>query len=135
RLRLRRSLLADGDPAAPALQAVIVHELAHRYDRAPQGGMSRDPRLLDLAGWPQQPLRFGRRTRHNAMRDRSPDAYELTSPAEFVAVNLEYFLRDPGYACRRPALYRYFSAHFGWSPPAARCAAELPFVQAEADDA
>jgi hypothetical protein len=36
-----------------------------------------------------------------------PDSYELSSPKEYIAVNMEYFLLDPSYACRRPALYQY----------------------------
>ncbi|RPD85934.1 DUF4105 domain-containing protein [Luteimonas sp. 100069] len=129
-LRMRRSLLADADDAQ-ALQRALLHELAHRYDHSTHGGLSRDPRLLDLAGWPQRPLRLGLRVRDNAMRDRSPDAYERTAPAEFVAVNLEYFLLDAEYACRRPALHAYFAAHFGWAPPQAACAPELAFVEAQ----
>lgn len=128
-LRLRRDLLDAGDDEA--LRSAILHELAHRYDRSRHGGLSKDPRLLDLAGWPQRPLRFGSRVRDNAMRDRSPDRYELTSPAEFVAVNLEHFLLDAEYACRRPALHAYFAAHFGWAPPHADCAPDLPFFEAE----
>lgn len=128
-LRLRRALL-DGNSVAP-LRAALLHEFAHRYDRSRHDGLSRDPRLLDLAGWPQRPLRFGMRVRDNAMRDRSPDAYERTSPAEFVAVNLEYFLLDATYACRRPALHAYFAAHFDWAPKQAGCAPDLPFVEAE----
>ncbi|PBJ83143.1 hypothetical protein CMZ84_00900 [Lysobacteraceae bacterium NML93-0399] len=131
-LRLRRDLLEDGREGA--LEAAIVHELAHRYDRSPHGRLSRDPRLLDLAGWPQRPLRLGMRVRDNAMRDRSPDVYELTSPAEFVAVNLEHFLRDPQYACRRPALHAFFVAHFEWSPATVACADTLPFVEAGAGE-
>ncbi|MDR7192901.1 DUF4105 domain-containing protein [Luteimonas terrae] len=129
-LRLRRTLLAD-DASAQPLHVALLHELAHRYDRSPHGGLSRDPRLRDLAGWPQRPLRFGMRVRDNAMHDRSPDAYERASPAEFVAVNLEHFLLDAEYACRRPALHAYFAAHFDWAPPHAPCAPDLPFVEAE----
>ncbi len=129
-LRLRRALLED-DAATEPLRSALLHEFAHRYDRSRHGGLSRDPRLLDLAGWPQRPLRFGMRVRDNAMRDRSPDAYERTSPAEFVAVNLEYFLLDATYACRRPALHAYFAAHFDWAPKQAGCAPDLPFVEAE----
>jgi hypothetical protein len=137
RVLLRRALLdavvADGldARATRAASAALVHELAHRYDRSPHGGLSRDPRLRDLAGWPRPPLRLGLRARHNAMTDRRPDAYETASPAEFVAVNLEHFLLDPEYACRRPALHEYFAAHFAWAPPAADCAGDLPFVEAE----
>ncbi|MGB5131564.1 MAG: DUF4105 domain-containing protein [Steroidobacteraceae bacterium] len=121
------------DPATRAALAAVIHELAHFYDRTPQGRLSRDPRLLDLAGWQISPMRLGLRTRHNAFRDRSPDRYELESPVEFVAVNLEYFLLDPAYACRRPALYHYFSAHFGSVPPQAECAPDFVYLQVGAD--
>ena len=128
---MRHDAAAPGaDPASRAALAALLHELAHVYDRSRVGGLSRDPRLLDLAGWPVRPLRFGSRSRRNDFSDRSPDRYELASPAEFVAVNLEHFLLDPEYACRRPALHRHFVAHFGWSPPHPACAAQMPFVSA-----
>ena len=79
-------------------------------------------------------MRLGLRSSHNAFSDRSPDGYELASPVEFVAVNLEYFLLDPAYACRRPALYHYFAAHFGDEPPQASCAPDFVVLQA-GDDA
>ncbi|TWT23434.1 DUF4105 domain-containing protein [Luteimonas marina] len=124
------------EPAARAALATLLHELAHLYDRSPHGGLSRDPRLLDLAGWPVRPLRFGLRTTHNDLRDRSPDAYELASPVEYFAVNFEHFLLDPDYACRRPALHRHLVAHFGASPqPTPACTQDLPFVGAGEDDA
>ena len=143
RLLLKRTLL-DGwmarpedagieDPATRAALAAVIHELAHFYDRTPQGELSRDPRLLDLAGWQVSPMRLGLRSSHNAFSDRSPDGYELESPVEFVAVNLEYFLLDPAYACRRPALYRYFAAHFGGAPRQAPCAPDFVYLQAGAD--
>ena len=74
--------------------------------------LSDDPRLLDLAGWQQYVGRRGEREQHNRQIARSPDIYEISSPKEFVAVNMEYFLLDPSYACRRPALYRYYEEHF-----------------------
>ena len=143
RLLLDRTLL-DGwmarpsdagteDPATRAALAAVIHELAHFYDRTPHGRLSRDPRLLDLAGWQVSPMRLGLRSSHNAFSDRSPDRYELESPAEFVAVNLEYFLLDPAYACRRPALYQHFTAHFGSVPPQAECAPDFVYLQAGAD--
>ncbi|QLF93601.1 DUF4105 domain-containing protein [Pseudomonas sp. ABC1] len=151
------------------LLATVVHEVAHRYDRArlwsdaqrsqlghcqqlagslgvvglPAGcrgqtarrfTLSDDPRLLDLAGWPQRVGTRGEREWRNALSVRSPDPYETSSPREFVAVNLEYFLLDPGYACRRPSLYRYFSEHFGWQPPARQaCADGYPILNAGRD--
>jgi hypothetical protein len=131
---MARSAATDpDDPDTRAALAAVIHELAHVYDRSPRGGLSRDPRLLDLAGWQVAPLRLGMRTSRNSFSDRSPDRYELTSPAEFVAVNLEHFLLDPDYGCRRPALFRYFSSHFGWTPQTSACAPGLVFLQAGAD--
>lgn len=93
--------------------------------------LSDDPRLLDLAGWPQQVGRRGQREAHNHQQLRSPDRYEFRDPQEFTAVNLEYFLLDAEYSCRRPALARYFQDHFQWAPPAtAACTAQLPFLNA-----
>ena len=144
RVLLRRTLLDDWIAAGPAAGmaspprraalAAVLHELAHRYDRSPHGGLSADARLRDLAGWPVRPLRFGLRASGNAMADRSPDAYERHAPAEFVAVNLEHFLLDPEYACRRPALHAYFAAHFAWAPEGVACDPGLPFVEADAVD-
>ncbi|AVF53704.1 DUF4105 domain-containing protein [Pseudomonas fulva] len=95
--------------------------------------LSDDPRLLDLAGWPQYVGRRGEREQHNGQFVRSPDRYELSSPKEYVAVNMEYFLLDPSYGCRRPALNRYLTQHFGWSPPQDACAKGLPFINAGSD--
>ncbi|WP_246197487.1 DUF4105 domain-containing protein [Pseudoxanthomonas sacheonensis] len=143
RLLLNRVLLDDwmarpagagiDEPATHAALSAVLHELAHFYDRTAQGRLSRAPRLLDLAGWQVSPLRLGLRTSRNAFGDRSPDPYELDRASEFVAVNLEYFLLDPDYACRRPALYRFFSEHFDWAPAHAGCAPGQVFLQADAD--
>lgn len=140
RMLLRGSLLLEWMDAAGtgrgddivhhAALSAVLHELAHFYDRTPQGRLSRDPRLLDLAGWQVSPVRLGLRVGHNRFVDRSPDPYELARPAEFVAVNLEHFLLDPEYACRRPALHAYFAGHFGMAPPAAPCTAGLPYLEA-----
>ncbi|MCW0466045.1 hypothetical protein NB705_003118 [Xanthomonas sacchari] len=141
--RLLRDWMAaedpDTDPAVdparrPALAAVL-HELAHFYDRSAAGRLSSDPRLLDLAGWQVSPMRLGLRRGQNRFTERSPDPYELQSPAEFVAVNLEHFLLDPDYACRRPALARYFAARLAWTPPASACAPGQVFVQDPLADA
>ncbi|CTP82529.1 hypothetical protein A6R71_18705 [Xanthomonas translucens pv. arrhenatheri] len=119
------------DPARRPAVAALLHELAHFYDRSAAGRLSSDPRLLDLAGWQVSPMRLGLRRVRNAFRERSPDRYELASPAEFVAVNLEHFLLDPDYACRRPALARYFAQRLAWSPPATAkaCAPGLAYLQ------
>ncbi|WP_149088701.1 DUF4105 domain-containing protein [Pseudomonas prosekii] len=96
--------------------------------------LSDDPRLLDLAGWPQYVGRRGEREQHNRQVVRSPDIYETSNPKEFVAVNMEYFLLDPSYACRRPALYRYYKEHFGWAPAAKdTCHKSFAFLNAGND--
>jgi len=121
------------DAGKRAALAAVIHELAHAYDRSPQGKLSRDPRLLDLAGWQKQPLRPWRSD--NAFRDRSPDRYELRNPREFVAVNLEHYLLDPDYSCRRPALAAWFAERFGITAEAhGGCTAVLPYVQSAGHD-
>ncbi|WP_028695783.1 DUF4105 domain-containing protein [Pseudomonas cremoricolorata] len=95
--------------------------------------LSDDPRLLDLAGWQQYVGRRGEREQHNGQGVRSPDGYELSSPKEFVAVNMEYFLLDASYGCRRPALNQYLKDHFAWAPRQDACAKGLPFINAGND--
>ncbi|MBF7144469.1 MULTISPECIES: DUF4105 domain-containing protein [Pseudomonas] len=96
--------------------------------------LSDDPQLLDLAGWPQAVGRRGEREQDNRQVARSPDLYETSNPKEFIAVNMEYFLLDPTYACRRPELYGYLRNHFGWAPPnRAACPTVLPFLNAGSD--
>lgn len=141
-LRMDRTLLAAWedpqadprqDPAARLALATLVHELAHQLDRSAQGGLSGDPRLRDLAGWPRHRLWPGRGD--NALTDRSPDRYELQDPREFVAVNLEHYVLDPDYACRRPALAAWFQARLGRAPAArSECGASVPLLQGEGAD-
>lgn len=121
------------DAHARAALAAVIHELAHLFDRTRRGLLSRDPRLLDLAGWQVGPLRLGRRAPRNPFSDRSPDRYELTNPAEFVAVNLEHFLLDPEYACRRPALHRHFAQHLRVPAAETECAPGQVFMQLDRD--
>lgn len=107
---------------------------ACRGQTARRFSLSDDPLLLDLAGWPQRVGRRGQRETRNAQVARSPDSYELSNPREFVAVNLEYFLLDPSYACRRPSLARYLSQHFAWTPPQQQtCAEALAYLNAGRD--
>lgn len=96
--------------------------------------LSDDPNLLDLAGWAQQVGRRGARDEENHQVARSPDSYELSNPREFLAVNMEYFLLDPSYGCRRPSLARYLSAHFAWAPASQQpCAEGLAYLNAGRD--
>ena len=134
--RLLASLLDHGqDDDASRLawhqaSAALIHELGHALDRSAAGGWSRQARFLDLAGWQQRPLWPGRGRNH--FSQRSPDRYELKSPAEFFAVNLEHYLLDADYRCRRPGLHTWFAEELGMprSLPAVACAPALPFVRA-----
>ncbi len=117
-------------PAWQQARAALIHELAHALDRSQHGGWSTQSRLLDLAGWQQRPLWPGRGRNHFHLR--SPDPYELESPAEFFAVNLEHYLLDPDYRCRRPLLHAWFAENLGKPRQldGAHCAQTLPFMQA-----
>ncbi|HEY0504549.1 MAG TPA: DUF4105 domain-containing protein [Lysobacter sp.] len=143
-LLLNRALLArlldpaDGRARHDAL-ATVLHELAHFHDR--RDGLSRDARFLDLAGWQVRATRFTTRVagrgRDNRFVDRSPDPYELARPSEYFAVNVEHYLLDADYACRRPALQRYLRQRLGDAPAiaTAACATDVPYVDAGEDGA
>lgn len=85
--------------------ATLLHELIHLYDARAQ--LSRSSLFLNLqrfsSAWP-----FLRAHSRNELAARSPDAYEYKSAAESLAVNVEFFLLDPEFRCRRPALYQFF---------------------------
>ncbi|MDC6684820.1 hypothetical protein N4Q63_27500, partial [Leclercia adecarboxylata] len=128
-ITLQRALLdavQDDQPLPRPLEAALIHELTHVLDRSPQGGWSRDARLRDLAGWQRRPWKLGRTA--NAFRERSPDDYERTRPAEFLAVNAEHLLLDPDYACRRPAVAAWFAANLGPNDQAVGCDSRLPLI-------
>ena len=128
RLLASRCARRSGSLGLVGLPAECRGETARRFT------LSDDPRLLDLAGWPQYVGKRGDRELKNHQTARSPDLYETSSPKEFVAVNMEYFLLDPSYACRRPALYAYYRDHFGWAPARqASCATSLPYLNAGSD--
>jgi hypothetical protein len=128
RLLASRCARRNGSLGLVGLPAECRGETARRFT------LSDDPRLLDLAGWPQYVGKRGDRELQNHQTARSPDLYEASSPKEFVAVNMEYFLLDPSYACRRPALYAYYRDHFGWAPARqASCATSLPYLNAGSD--
>ncbi|WP_445380984.1 DUF7844 domain-containing protein [Pseudomonas hunanensis] len=127
RLQINRCKRQQGTLGKIGLPEACRGEAERRFT------LSDDPRLLDLAGWPQYVGRRGEREQHNGQLVRSPDAYELSSPKEFIAVNMEYFLLDPSYACRRPALNQYLHDHFGWAPAQQQCAKSLPFLNAGND--
>jgi hypothetical protein len=100
-----------------AAQGAIVHALGKSLPQA-----SRD-QFLNLMGFTR--TWYGAIDQKNVRRDRSADAAEFASRTESLAVNLEFYLLDPNYPCRRPAVARYFDQEFGQSKVARRqCAAQ-----------
>ncbi len=99
--------------------ATVLHEVMHAYDA--QVGLSDDPRYRHLVRFDRQGI-LRRLTPRNQLWSRSPDPYEGHSLAESLAVNVEYFLLDPEYRCRRPASYRFFEQALRYRPyPQAAC--------------
>ncbi|WP_413774184.1 DUF4105 domain-containing protein [Entomomonas sp. E2T0] len=93
--------------------------------------LSDDAEFLDLAGWPLLIGESDLRDDQNTRIDRSPDHYELTNPKEFMAVNMEYFLFDKNYACRRPRLNNWLVQHFNWQPAdQAQCSRDYVYLYA-----
>lgn len=124
---IRRCTMRDKSLGRVGAPAECRGETGRRFT------LSDDPRLLDLASWPQYAGRHGEREQHNRFALRSPDNYELSNPREYVAVNMEYFLLDPSYACRRPALYRYYAQRFGERPQREQCAGGYAYLNAGRD--
>ncbi|MFN8790165.1 MAG: DUF4105 domain-containing protein [Bdellovibrionales bacterium] len=66
-----------------------------------------------LAGWHPSGFQDGSLSSKNNFQYRSPNPYELKNLQEHFAVNVEHYLVDPDYTCRRPSLTRYFDQEFG----------------------
>jgi len=73
--------------------------------------ISSHPLFLNAAGYSEQGLLNEVNTyeRNNFLILRSVDPYEWKNPEENFAVNLEYFLLDPEYKCRKSVLYKIYS--------------------------
>jgi len=98
------------------LKATLLHEVGHVYDWESKS-LSISSKFLKIALWHAG---IFSETEKNQLTLRSPDSYENQSPAEYFAVNLEHFLLDPEYACRRPSLHRYFTSLFSEDPLASQ---------------
>ncbi len=98
-------------------QARLIHELGHLYDL--QKKISYDRRFRHLTTFKSNLFSFEQK---NKRLDRSPDIYEMVEPKESFAVNLEYFLLDSEYKCRRPALFQYYKEKLNHEPfPKSSC--------------
>lgn len=83
------------------LTATLWHELGHVWDRAE--GISATDAFDALMG-------------SQAALTTSPDAYERKNLREALAVNLEWYLLDEAFACRRPALQKFLRERLGFTP-------------------
>jgi hypothetical protein len=121
--------------------ATAVHEVAHAYDRLgrPPERALQDQIAACTERWqgedsPAEECRqalAARRTVSDRLPfllvmgladtpshsgERSVDPREYASPEERLAVNMEHFLLDPEFACRRPAIHGFLASHFGHDP-------------------
>lgn len=100
--------------------ATLIHELTHVYDLKHRLSFSKDYRRLvggRLSWWKNR----GRGVLMNQNPGTSPDTYEYENLRENLAVNMEYFLLDRDYKCRRPAMYAHLSKEFNIRPDGGDC--------------
>lgn len=94
-----------------------------------ESSISTLPGFLDASGWYQSFQGHGERITETTFGYRSPDVYESKNSKEMFAVNMEYFLTDPEYQCRRPSIFRYLSNYFSYQPfEQSSCPEGLSFV-------
>ena len=107
-------------------KAIVIHELSHAYDAGTWlatlnyltgrlGRISGDRQFLNLLSWENSYLSTTK-TQTNTLVSRSPDPYEYKDPSESFAVNMEFFLLDPFFGCKKPAVYKYLKRHFDFIP-------------------
>lgn len=92
--------------------ATLIHELAHAYDLNNKK-ISNNSEFIRRAGFKKGLLKIKNK---NLKAMRSADIYEMSNVAESFAVNMEYFVMDPEFYCRKPSMFNFFSKHFGIDP-------------------
>jgi hypothetical protein len=92
--------------------ATLIHELTHAYDLNNKR-ISNNSEYIRRAGFKKGLLKIKNK---NLQAMRSADIYEMSNMAESFAVNVEYFLMDPEFFCRKPSMFNFFSKHFGIDP-------------------
>lgn len=78
--------------------------------------VSKSPLFMDLVGFNKQGMLIQKRKQRNKDFSRSPDPKEGQSAEDAFLINMEFFLTDSEYQCRRPSLYQYFSDVFSYKP-------------------
>lgn len=106
----------------------LLHEVSHIYDfqdltvgheaelgiKKKSYTISDSPIFLSITGWDKKT--FNRYKQTNQVKSRRVDLYEDKSPQETFAVNIEHFLTDPEFKCRKPSLYAYMAKSLSHSP-------------------
>ncbi len=88
----------------------LIHEVGHLYDAIAK--VTKKTAFQSLMGF-KDPWLFGKPESKNKLEARSVNPYELTDLEEAFSVNLEHFLLDPEFACRRPNINQFYEEHFG----------------------
>ncbi|MES2768270.1 MAG: DUF4105 domain-containing protein [Bdellovibrionota bacterium] len=107
-------------------QGSLINALAAIYDDATAttvntgnktkrvSGISESLKYKTIAGWSKK----GKR--NNGFWPRAVNLFEFAGgPGEHFAQNMEFYLLDPEYACRRPLQQDFFSRHFNNHDPLA----------------
>ncbi len=92
--------------------ATIIHELTHAYDLN-NGRVSNTIEFINKAGYKKGLLRTKSK---NVQAMRSTDLYELTNISESFATNMEYFLMDSEFLCRKPTMFEFYRNLLGVDP-------------------
>jgi hypothetical protein len=96
------------------LTASLWHELGHIWDR--KNDFSTEGQYAALMGGSS-----AFKSNENRAAPSSPDAYEHKNLRESFAVNLEWFLLDSTFACKRPATQALLEKALGFRPFSAAC--------------
>lgn len=94
----------------------IIHQLAFVYEELLEMDerFSNSYAFLNNAGFPERGFFWEKNAREksNKLQNLSKEYSELNSPIDSFAANLEYFLLDKDYKCRRSVLYDLFVEKF-----------------------
>jgi hypothetical protein len=105
-------------------RAAVIEQLVEIWEAQREGGRVADSApFRKLSGW--QTWMF-RPNFKNTNHSRAPDPRETLSSRDYLAVNVGYFLLDPEYRCRRPAMNLFLEKLLGEAFPPGSCE---PFTQ------